>query len=447
MRKISRWKFALPARSRGSTGEGKETRKETRRNPLWNALGKTFLLVFALVLVLGCAPAMPAAAADGPYWVEMKYYDSVQIKYKVEHVPGTLDTVTADIPIGGIAGVIDQLYCSDAIVPFHPYASKGGYTSWPGGVTTDKVPNYQPATPHVLSDTARANLNQLYWLVINGFHGTGYNAKTQKFATSNTSTGDSDHQSIRSRYASLEGGDPGQQIDEVIALMATKTAIWHFSNPSFILLSSSLETDSSRTQLANQNRHKLMLKLYDALVQDANKETENGKKQPFTEPALKVTVVPERPEIPATSDVPAQPAIPAGVYHYLPIQGSYYYGPITVQGKVRDHENVTIDKFFLDVSGYGADGVSFVKDMGDGLDLGMMPNPNNMPLNEDQLYGSEQSRPYVREGEPFWLRIPKERAERFSLSSSDVAGGLVVHALARTPEDVSYNDTPMIVVY
>jgi hypothetical protein len=154
---------------------------------------KFFLIIFTVVLTLSCAFSAHAAPNDGPYWTQLKYYDSIQIRYMVEHVPGTLDAVTGDIPIGGLSGskdgtdcVIQQLYCVDARVPFHSYAAKGGYTTWPKGVTTDTVPNYQPATPLVLSDAARANLNQIYWVVINGFHGTGYDAKTQAFENSNT---------------------------------------------------------------------------------------------------------------------------------------------------------------------------------------------------------------------------------------------------------------------
>ncbi|MDR2136756.1 MAG: Cys-Gln thioester bond-forming surface protein, partial [Synergistaceae bacterium] len=398
-------------RSNDRAGEG----KETRHAPFLNTFGKTFLFIFVFILALSGAFSTPAAAGNDT--VVMKYYDSIQIQYLVEHAPGTLDAVTGDIPIGGIEGVIDQLYCVDARVPFHSYADTHDMTTWPGGVTTDRVPNYRPATPLALSDSARANLNQLHWVVLNGFHGTGYNAKTKKFGTSNLDV-------VRPKYVELETRY-GTDIDDVIALMATKVAVWHFSNPSFLLLSSSLQKDPSRTQTENENRYKLMIALYKTLVDDANKATENGRKPPYKEgeaPFFKV-------KLDNTS---------SSVHNNQAIGNYYYYGPIkaTGEGEVEGGTK-TVRPIFLSVGGYAAEGVSFVQD------LGGTPNITQ-PLSEAALYGSGESRQYVDAGSSFWLKIPVSRAA--SSLPSDVAGGLVVHALGRTTSAVT-QDTPTIVVY
>ncbi|MDR1602622.1 MAG: thioester domain-containing protein, partial [Tannerella sp.] len=197
-----------------------------------------FLTVLGACLLFA-PPEVKAAPDPVSYRLIVQYFDGIQIKYTVRHGLDEWWTTTGDIPIGvAKIGVGDsatgQIYCIDATVPFHSYS--GVITTRPGGVTTDSVKNYVVATPFQYSDALRANLKEIQWLTVNGY--TGHNLLA-----------------IQTAYGHLGA------IDDTIALMATKIAIWHYTN----------ERDFSvlTTSLHNTPREALMFELMEALIRDA----------------------------------------------------------------------------------------------------------------------------------------------------------------------------------
>ncbi|MDR2586837.1 MAG: thioester domain-containing protein, partial [Coriobacteriales bacterium] len=220
------------------------------------------LLTGALLLVLVCAflafaPQRAEAATpdDSTYYAQVKYYDSIQMKYVVQHGIDEYWTTTGDIPIGGFIDgsgtrILDQAYCVDATVAFHSASETS--TAWPSGVTTDTTnPGYVVVSPLAVSPNVRANLPSLYWLAVNGFRG-------ERGGANNLAD-------IRQRYAALET-QYGTPIDETIAIMATKAAVWNFTDPTFALLSTSLTKDPANPTPAEAARYKLMVALMRNLV-------------------------------------------------------------------------------------------------------------------------------------------------------------------------------------
>ncbi|MDR2770441.1 MAG: thioester domain-containing protein, partial [Clostridiales Family XIII bacterium] len=207
-----------------------------------------------------------AFAAGGPdansYKVELRYDDNIQINYQHPDVDGWWRG-DGDIPLGGAAlsngSAISQLYCVDATVPFHSRVGPmGGVTSSSGGKTVDTVPNYVAVSPDKLPEALKANWSELLWLVINGYSDAA-------------SLSD-----MRTRYANLSDlinptSGSLANFDYAVAVMATKVAIWHFTNPNVAYYSTSfLKKSKGDPQSTDGIKHRQFVALTKRLVEDAS---------------------------------------------------------------------------------------------------------------------------------------------------------------------------------
>ncbi|MDR3136047.1 MAG: thioester domain-containing protein [Coriobacteriales bacterium] len=371
--------------------------------------------LLALALVAGClalAPREVQAAADSSaddhvYYAQVKYYDHIQMRYVVQHGIDEYWTTTGDIPIGGFIDgsgtrLLDQAYCVDATVAFHSSAETK--TTYPSGVTTDTTnAGYVVASPLAVSPNVRTNLPSLYWLAVNGFRG-------ERGATNNLA-------SIRAAYADLETRF-GTPIDDTIAIMATKAAVWNFTDPTFALLSTSLVANPAKPTETEKARYQLMVALMSRLVTDARV---NGLSLATT--TLNVTF----------NNGSASFTQPLG-------SGSnWYYGPITVQVSASNGTG-TPENVFLTASGMYASEFVFMNNN----------NPTAVPLPKAAIYGSDQQAPFVGAGDQFYIMVPDDVARAgacVNVGQPNMQFAyLAVHGLGRSA-NVTYSDTPAIMAW
>ncbi|MDR2664658.1 MAG: thioester domain-containing protein, partial [Oscillospiraceae bacterium] len=178
------------------------------------------IAAFALLLPVLAPPAAIAASPDAnTFTVKLAYSDSVQMTYLSPTHP---DWTTGDVPIGGAwlgdQLVIDQVYCVDAVVPFASYAksgSDGASRQIQGAEVLDTVPNYVAVSPDKLPDAQRACWDELVWILQNGFSGVAYSALDRM---------------NRAFPLADSSGTPLPEFGWEVAVMATKAAVWHFTN-------------------------------------------------------------------------------------------------------------------------------------------------------------------------------------------------------------------------
>ncbi|MDR1359127.1 MAG: Cys-Gln thioester bond-forming surface protein [Coriobacteriales bacterium] len=365
-------------------------------------IATTIALLLALVCLTLSAPRAEAADPETePFTAVVKYYDSIQMKYVVQHGIDEFWTTTGDIPIGGFVNnsglqLMDQAYCVDATVIFH--SSPETQHSWPSGVTTDTTPGYVVASPLALSDNVRANLPSLYWLTINGFNGDR--------------NGVNNLAAIRSRYAALET-KYGTPIDTTIAIMATKAAVWRYTDPTFALLSTSLTPDPSNPTPAQKARYELMIELMRDLVNDARIE------------GATITNT-------TTLDVDLDNS---GADYITTYPGYVYYGPITVNEKVNNGTAGTPQQVYLTASGMYASDISYYT-------APMMP-----PLNSTTtIYGTNTTAPYVANNGSFYLRVDDDSDALIWSQGKPEFRYLALHGFGKA-EAVEYQGTPAIMTW
>jgi hypothetical protein len=366
----------------------------------------TLLLAF---MVLALSPQRAEAAGpDKAYTAEVKYYDSIQMKYIVQHGIDDFWTTTGDIPIGGFVdggtgfSLIDQAYCVDAKVVFH--GSSETTTTWPSGVTTDTTPGYVVASPLAVSDSVRANLPSLYWLAVNGFRG-------ERGGTNNLAD-------IRAAYAGLET-KYGTPIDETIAIMATKAAVWRYTDPTFALLSTSLVPDPANPTPQQQARYELMVELMRELVADAR-----------TGGSTLVTTTLE-----VTFDNGG------ATFMHDTADHRYFYGPIRANELVSNAGGSTglPQEIYLTASGMYASDVSFVTTASPFAVVTALPAAT--------MHGSDETALYVADGDTFYLMVDENSHALMNPHTSQVAFQyLALHGFGKAT-DVVYNGTPAIMAW
>ncbi|MDR1245429.1 MAG: Cys-Gln thioester bond-forming surface protein [Clostridiales Family XIII bacterium] len=307
-------------------------------------LKKSVSLLLTAVLISALLPAGTVFADPGPdandYDVVLRYLDTIQIDYIHKNgdtlKPG--DTV-ADIPIGGawIGGerLISQIYCVDAVVPFHSRVTgvSGivGSTTYPLGQTTDTVEGYVAVSPDNLKGVLKAHWNELLWLVINGYSGNYGAGATNESVIA-----------LNNRYPNLSdnigplGRIGGHLIPEDVAIMATKVAVWHFTNPDVAYLSTSfLKNSKGKSGSPDGIKHRQFVALLKRLTDDAAAYAANPT------PALGATQMQlaVEPGSPNVGDAPV----------YTDMYRSYY-GPY----KITDSSNIlgASDLVFLEATGY-----------------------------------------------------------------------------------------------
>jgi hypothetical protein len=362
------------------------------------------VLAAAFLAVTPPREAQAAGADTNTYYAEVKYYDNIQMKYIVQHGIDEYWTTTGDVPIGGFLDgsgnqLLAQAYCVDAKVAFHGSAETK--TTWPKNVTTDTTTNgYVVASPLAVSDSVRANLPSLYWLAVNGFRGELNGANNLA--------------DIRARYAALENNYK-TSIDATIAVMATKAAVWNFTDPTFALLSTSLVPHPDKATDTQKARYRLMVALMKKLVSDARA---NGL-------ALATTTLNVQFDNSTAS--------------FTQSVGDWYYGPIKVNVS-SSNSTGTPEEVYLTASGMYASEFAFVNSA----------SFVAVALPKATMYGSQQKAPYVNNGDSFYLKIPAATVGKGALINVNQPtmnfSFLALHGLARSA-NVTYSGTPAIMTW
>jgi hypothetical protein len=386
------------------------------------------LSAFVLLTALLPLPAAPVFAAggvdDNKYTVRLSYNDDIQINYQHPDADGWWRG-NGDIPIGGatLDGqnlAISQLYCVDATVPFHSYAKSnanfdaGGKSSERGGM--DVVPNYVAASPDTLPPALKAHWNELVWLTLNGYSGNP--------GESNASVS-----RLNEKYHDLAdtgglGRDSNRNIPWDVALMATKVAVWHFTNPDVAYFGTSFLSasilEANKTDTPPQNtlsgiKHRQFVALAKRLVEDATAYAANPNAEPLALQSMDLAIDGSNAQRTATPDN----------------SGAFYYGPykITDAGILNDDDLV-----FLEMTGPQPDAgnIGFrVKD-GDGEFV------NFDDENFIQRYGESASviGPAIEKKSEFYIRV----SPGYSLN------GVSMTALARTTTQAAV-DMPVVLVH
>ncbi|MDR0222681.1 MAG: Cys-Gln thioester bond-forming surface protein [Oscillospiraceae bacterium] len=347
----------------------------------------TFALLFAFFPPLGEIRGDAAPGASDSYSATLRYYDSIQITYTLNYPSGGIWSGAADIPVGG-AGVSEQIYCVDPFVPFH---SKADRTYWdsPTKATVDEKSGYAAAAPWNTSASMRLNADAVYWLALNGYRGD-YLAN--------------DGESRRS-VARLNSLYPGiGDIDEKIALMATKVAMWKIlAGDGVVIIKTSLDGSPEARGT------------FDALVGSLVSDAVNGRSTGLGMTRFSVEINDEHS---------AQ----------LNDGGFRFYGPMSVSASLSNSSGgLNLDKVFLNVSGVSSEGISFVA----------APNASAPELPAGTVYGTSESEQYIdgftnnKSGE-FYLKIPASRA------GTDL---LTVEARAKASDVLLAAGTPVVFVY
>ena len=368
--------------------------------------------VFLLGLSAGWGTARPAAAllADGgdTYTATLQYYDNIQITYTLRYPTGGLWSGAGDVPIGGMDNgeySFSQIFCADPFVAFHSIAN----TTWPPPyyTTTDTMGGYTVAAPWATSAAMRRNSDAVRWLVYNGYRGN-YNAKS------------TDPESIASilRLNSMYPEYPGfGPIDETIAVMATKIAVWKIlAGDDVQILVTSLEGDAGRKATLNT--------LVDLLIADARAYAmaPDPAAAGWTDLLLTIEDDPGLEFDDVNDDVYS------------------FYGPLCVRAELVNPDALPdMDKVFLSAVGFQTRDVVFTRDKSTD-DAGL--------LGSGALYGTDRTLQYAEGGasggewvsEPFYLRIPAGRL-------LPDASGILIRAMGMAKGAELYPGTPVTFVH
>jgi hypothetical protein len=330
-----------------------------------------------------------------------------------------IGTHRGDVHLGGVAGGgIWQLYCADPDVAFHGYATAGNYVTHPtaGGeyTTKDSIPDYVVVAPDALPDEIKAVENQLRWVVTTGFKDdlTGESATAARNFPGYRGSSLAEVNRWYANVSSGISGPVGQITNPVVALIATKLAVWHIvSGASVATMTTSLAV--------NSDDQRQMFRLLGAMEERARAYDAAYKTNPESDwLAGEYT----KPQLSMVKDSVADYYVPGGIY--------YYYGPLRVVNDPAGVRSNELEQIFLSVEGgpYNASDIRFVQDV------------SGSALPTGTRYGTSDSAPYVtmtgNSSEPFYLRVPWNLTD---------LNGISIHAVARA--NVSDYKGPTLLVH
>lgn len=185
-------------------------------------LRKLHRKIIPLLLVVAIAASfMGAALSAERFTISIRYYDDINITFRLNYPSGGVWSGAQDVPIGGTS-ISSQIYCVDPFTAFHGQVpNHGGTTGWSHGAVTDTVPGYVSAAPWAMSGAMQRYGDAVRWIIANGYRGVFGHPSSPGLpedAESRESVA-----RLQSRYASFPWA---ANIDKEIALMATKVAIW-----------------------------------------------------------------------------------------------------------------------------------------------------------------------------------------------------------------------------
>ena len=364
------------------------------------ALVTVFLLVLTIMLQ-GIKPVLDSYADEvdvSSYTAVVKYYDDVQLTYRLIYPSSGIWSGAGDVPIGGMQ-ISDQIYCADPFVAFHSMADS---SSWSNTyhATVDSKEGYVVAAPWAVSSPMRQNNNAVTWMVLNGYRGD-YLAHDQVSQAS--------VKRLNEMYPDIG------VIDKRVALMATKFAIWKIlAGDSVTILGTSLDRTASR-------------ETFNALVDKLVADALNNTPTPLKSTSLSI-------------EIDAHGA-------HDSTEGAFvYYGPLTINAMLENPSGqvpyVKLDTVFLTTSGPELDNVEFVA-------------ADKTPCDSDILYGTDETAQcidggmlypagdeWVWKSTEFYVKLPQSRLG--AEPSSDLLSLRAVSVLKDVP---LLEGTPMTFVY
>jgi hypothetical protein len=336
---------------------------------------KSVSFALAAFLIAALLP-VNTVFADGDtnrYTVELHYDDNIQLLY--QHKDGSAGwwMGVGDVPLGGATldggGAIPQLYCVDADVPFHSEIAKlNGTPSSLSNGYKDTVGDYVAVSPDKLPDSLRKHWNELSWLMVNGY------SKPASLGTLNI-----EYANLTDLIGPLGSTNNGTSIEMDVAVMATKAAVWHYTNPDVVFLGTNFLTKSKGNPLSPSGvKHRQFVALMKALIADADKYAADPSSSAYTIP-FEIAIDESSLSSPDTS-----------------IYGATYYGPYyinTTQGAL----GLDIGRVFLEIQGTQGGEIGFYS-YANGTYTSI---PNDL-----QKYGDNYWGPGIDKDDSFYIRVP-----------------------------------------
>ena len=227
--------------------------------------------LMAVVVLLACLPIISSTESElyadmnDTYIATVRFDDNVQITYALTYPSNDIWSGSADVPIGSMGnGAFDQIYCVDPFVPFH---SRADDSYWDNShkVTVDEKDGYTVAAPWIVSPALNQNYDAVRWIVLNGYRGSYYDRATDPESLASTAH-------LKALYLNNPSYPNITVIDETIALMATKLAIWKvLVGDSIVVIRTSL--DNAQNPARRQSMDALVQALIDDSTADPQRTT------------------------------------------------------------------------------------------------------------------------------------------------------------------------------
>jgi hypothetical protein len=385
-------------------------------------LKKHIKTIMAMVMLLACLPVASSteqqlyADMSDTYIATVCYDDSVQITYALTYPSSDVWSGAADVPIGGMGnGSFEQIYCADPFISFH---SRADNSYWDNlhRVTVDEKAGYTVAAPWIVSPALYQNYDAVRWIVLNGYRGSYHDRATDVESLASTAQ-------LRALYLNNPSYPDITVIDETIALMATKLAVWKvLVGDSIVVMRTSLDNAQ------NPARRLSMDALVQALIHDASSDPQRATSMQMTTFDLQLTTG-------------------GGGYTLLDTDNASYeiYGSLQVSASLANTISLLdLDRVYLTASGPGAEDVQFMTFDGSSY--------QPLPLSAaNTIYGTNTPAVYLAPSHfsasgsgltstNIYLKMPYSRTP----ANSDQ---IVVHAYAMTNDVALTGGTPVTFVY
>jgi len=420
------------------------------------------ILVTVLIVVILAGLVLYSALAfdpDGSYMVLLRYYDRVQINYRVVYSDGRAPfNGPEDIPIGGVGQytltpspgtpntatieelIIRQAYCIDPFTSFTHYADGTAPSLGPlatddlghawGPTTAHWKDGYEPAVPWVMSEILQKYYDEVMWITYNGYRGDfRWGDNTQLPDEDNTENSDSIDR-LKGLYPDLSL----EYEDKDVAVMATKVAIWRILTDdfpgAFTLNSTVFQTGMPYLGLApDPDKQAKFEDLLKYLLRDARAGRDTSGFHP-EHTALTVNI--------NGANLMAPPGVSNSNYDY--------FGPLPVTATLEHAAEIDthpIDMFFTARGPFSMD-VRFVTITGSTItEMPGKPLPGTAITNAQHVSGDIVGGSYAR-GDVY-VRVPKNRVN-FLAPGSAGSELLTIRAMAVAQNVKMAAGTPVPVV-
>ena len=307
-----------------------------------------------LVIIILAAGMQTTMLAQGqvfpPYTMTLRFTDDIQITYTYDYPSRGVWTRAEDVPIGGTE-ISSQVYCVDPFVAFHSRVTDlGGSSGFEAKTwsTVDTVTGYVDGALWAYSGTYNREVEAVKWIVANGYRG-------------NFLAHDADSRASVARLQDMSGI---ADIDETVALMATKVSIWKILAGDSVTVASTSIDGPAGTSARREAFDALVAFLVDAAVSGGGFPGETA----VTSFSISLDIGSYEQKNQSSGD------------------GFDYYGPVTVNAELLNYTGSPDEiKVFLTAVGFDSGAISFV-------------NTTFGALAEDEICGTNTPAPYVTVG-------------------------------------------------